>query len=179
MATRTVQASAANATNRPESFLWQLASIVNQFIEYHVLGPPNFEIRTNFDVQNGDALDYVNAGVVKNLATDQAFDTGTAKVIAIDRWASALLSVNGAGAGVVTWSASDYASEALAIAALPALPAGNTPLGYVTVLTNSGNTWTAGTDALQGGTGGNVSADTNYYNGPVDDVITTRELGKP
>jgi hypothetical protein len=179
MPVRSVTASAANAANAPNSFLWELASIVNQFIQYHVLGPPNFEISTNFDIQNGDAFNYVNGGTVKTLATDQAFDTGTTKVISADKWSSALLSISAAGTCTVTWAASSYTTEALAIAALPSLPTGHTPLGYATVKTASGETWTAGTDALQGGSGGNPSSDTNYYNIPRYDTITTRELGTP
>jgi len=180
MAIRTVEASAANAAKGPPaSFLWTLASLVNKFIQYHVLGAANFEISTNMDAQNGDGFDYVNGGVVKTIATDQVFDTGTTKDIAIDRWASALLSIVAAGTGLCTWCEDDYATEALAIAALPACPATDTPAGYMTVLTASGVNWKAGTDALQGGSGGDPSDDTNYYNGPVDDIVTTRELGTP
>jgi hypothetical protein len=179
MGIRTVTASSANASNAPNSFLWELASIVNQFIQYHMLGPANFEISTNFDIQNGDAFSYVNGGTIKSLATDQAWDTGTTKALTADTWGACLLTLTAAGATELTWAASDYASEALAIAALPDCPTGSTPCGYATVLTASGQTWTAGTDALQTGTGGNPSDDTNYYEIPLDDIITTRELGTP
>jgi len=43
----------------------------------------------------------------------------------------------------------------------------------------AGITWTAGTDALAGGAGGTPATTTNYYNGDVDDIIVTRELGTP
>ena len=129
------------------------------------LGNPTFGIDTNFDVKNTVAIYYTNAGTLKTLNANTSFDTGAAQVIAINKWSAALLSLSDAGAAVLTWSATLNAdSEAEAIAALPALPANNTPLGYVTVLTGSGVTWTAGTDALEGGAGGTVSADTNYYN---------------
>lgn len=129
------------------------------------LGNPGFAISTNFDVLNANAISYTNAGTLKTLAANTNFDTGTAQIIAINKWSAALLSVSAAGAATVTWSATLNADdEATAIAALPALPANHTPLGYVTVLTGAGVTWTAGTDALQGGTGGTASADTNYYN---------------
>lgn len=130
-----------------------------------VFGPANFEIVSNFDIQNGDAFNYMNAGIAKTLATDQAFNTGTAQIITADKWSSALLTLSSAAACTVTWSATlNAATEAAAILALPAVPAGHTVLGYVTVQTGSGVTWTAGTDALEGGTGGTVSLDTNYYN---------------
>ena len=44
------------------------------------------------------------------------------------------------------------------------MPASQAPVGYVTVQAHASNSFTAGTDALQGGTGGNASQDTNYYN---------------
>lgn len=62
-----------------------------------------------------------------------------------------------------------YATEELAIAALPAQTADRVRVGYVTVLADTGG-WVAGTDALEGGTGGTPAAETNYYNtdGAVD-----------
>jgi len=177
--TRKVRASVANATKRPESLVWQTMSILNQLTLYRALGNPGFAINTNFDVANANALSYLNNGVLKTLAATTVFDTGTTKVIAANRWGIALLSLNASGAAVLTWAASDFATEAAAIAALSAVPSANTPLGYVTVLTGAGVTWTAGTDALQGGTGGTPSVTTKYTNGDVDPIITTRELGTP
>src|SRR3990172_5387394 len=128
-------------------------------------GNPDFVRNANFDTANNLAIYYTNAGTMKTLAANTNFDTGTAQVITANKWSAALLSISAAGAGVVTWSATlDAATEAAAIAALPALPAGNTPAGYVTVLTGSGVTWTAGTEALHGGTGGTPATTTNYYN---------------
>lgn len=138
------------------------------------LGNQGFQIRTNFDVQNANAISYLNGGTLKTLSATSAFDTGTAQVIVADKWSAALLSIAANGTGTVTWSATlNAASEAAAIAALPALPAGHTPVGYITVLTGSGVTWTAGTDALQGGTGGTPATTTNYYNSvnPNDAII--------
>lgn len=193
MATRTIRAtSSANAIKgQPggRSFLWELASALNQLILNQILGNPAFARNANFDVANANALSYRNAGVLKTLGATTNFDTGTAKTIPTVRWAAGLLSISAAGAGVVTWGTGDYASEALAIAALknltnpsaganPALPAGNTPAGYITVLA-AGVTWTAGTDALAGGAGGTPATTTNYYNGDVDDIIVSRELGQP
>ena len=47
-----------------------------------------------------------------------------------------------------------YATEALAIAALPARTATRHYVGYVTVRADAGFVWIAGTDALQGGGSG-------------------------
>ena len=132
---------------------------------YNAFSNPAFAIKTNFDVQNANAVHYTNGGTLKLLAAAQTFDTGTAQVIAADKWSSALLTLDASGNPVVTWSATlNAASEAAAIAALPAIPANSTVLGYITVLTGTGVTWTAGTDALAGGAGGTPATTTNYYN---------------
>jgi hypothetical protein len=90
-----------------------------------------------------------------------------AQTVPINTWALYLLSVSSAGAITVTPAAANattgYASEALAIAAMPAIPAGNALMGYVTVQTKTGTTWIANTDSLAGGAGGNVANATNYY----------------
>ncbi|HEX7123820.1 MAG TPA: hypothetical protein VF178_15695, partial [Gemmatimonadaceae bacterium] len=131
-----------------------------------------FVIDTNFDIKNGNAITYSLAGVLKSLSANTSFDTGTTAVIAADKWGIAILTEDGTTAAV-TWAAASigYATEALAIAALGRIStliptSAQAALGYVTVQTASGQTWTAGTDALEGGTGGNPSADTNYYNDP-------------
>jgi hypothetical protein len=130
------------------------------------MGNPGFAIDTNFDVKNANAISYTNNGTLKSLAANTSFDTGTSQVIATSgKWSAALLSVSNAGAATVTWSATlNAATEAAAIAALPALPANHTPLGYITVQSHASNTWIAGTSALTTGTGGNVAQATNYYN---------------
>jgi len=124
-----------------------------------------FVVDTNFDIKNSVAFDIVSGGLFYTIAADTNFDTGTTEALAIDTWGIGILTVTTAGVGTVTWAGVDYATEAAAIAALDsiAVPAGEIFLGYVTVLTDSGATWTAGTDALQGGTGGGPSDDTNYY----------------
>lgn len=129
---------------------------------------PAFAINSNFDIKNGVAVQYSNNGVLGTLAASTNFDTGTAQVIVADKWSSALLSVKTSdSSAVLTWSATlNAATEAAAILALPAVPAGNIALGYVTVKTGSGVTWTAGTDALASGTGGTPATTTNYYNDP-------------
>lgn len=131
---------------------------------YNVYGNPGFVISTNFDVKNATGVFYSNGGTLKALNTNSNFDTGTTKVLTASKWGAAVLSVDASGTGIVTWaSGGAYASEALAIAALPAVAATETPFGYVTVL-SSGSGWTAGTDALTTGTGGTAATTTNYYN---------------
>ena len=127
--------------------------------------PANFEISTNFDIQNGDAFNMIVDGVPVTIATDQVFDTGAVATTAADTWIAAILSIDADGTTYVDYGTTGQASEAAAIATLASVTAsGEVVLGYVTILTNAGNSWTAGTDALQGGAGGNPSADTNYYN---------------
>lgn len=135
-------------------------------------GNPTFAIDTNFDIKNTEPVSYTVAGVFKTLADNTSFNTGTTAVIAADKWGIAILTYDGSTA-TVTWAAAamSYPTEAAAIADLGVLstliPAsGFSSLGYVTVQTAAGQTWTAGTDALEGGAGGNPSADTNYYNDP-------------
>lgn len=142
-----------------------LLNNLRTFLLNRVISYPGFAIKSNFDVQNANRIDYVIAGTFYSLAAAQTFDTGTSQVIAADKWSAALLSVNTSSAAVVTWSATlNAATEAAAIAALPAVPANNLAIGYITVLTGSGVTWTAGTDALASGTGGTPATTTNYYN---------------
>lgn len=142
-------------------------TLVNQLRRqqlYNVFGNPGFVIVSNFDVKNGTAFYYTNNGTLKTLAVDQTWDTGTTKTIATTQWSSALLTITAGASRVLTWAASEYASEALAIAALPAMPnATDTVVGYITVQA-AGSTWTAGTDALATGTGGTPANATNYYN---------------
>lgn len=126
---------------------------------------PVFGIDTNFDVKNTVAFDIVSGGLFYRIAADVNFDTGTTEALAADTWGIAILTITTAGVGTLTWAGVDYSTEALAIAAVDGItvPAGEIFLGYVTVKTGAATAWTAGTDALQGGTGGTPSADTNYY----------------
>lgn len=167
--TTTTEVMNQNSTNR------DLLINYNAQIQYErnsAKQNPGFVIDTNFDIKNGNAITYSLAGVLKSLSANTSFDTGTTAVIAADKWGIAILTYSGS-ASAVTWasSAMSYPTEAAAIAALGTIatlcPASTLScLGYVTVQTGSGVTWTAGTDALETGTGGTPSADTNYYNDP-------------
>jgi hypothetical protein len=143
-----------------------LMNAVRKSYLYNVFGNPGFLIDTNFDVKNATAVYYSNGGTLKTLAANANFDTGTAATFPTVTWASALLSVDASGNGVVTWftnAGAGYASEAAAIADLTAAAATETAIGYITVLA-AGAQWLAGTDALEGGTGGTPATTTNYYN---------------
>lgn len=136
-------------------------------------GNPGFAIKSNFDIQNANAISYSLAGVLKTLASGQTFDTGTTAEIDVNgTWGIALLTYDGS-TPTVTWAAATmhYPTEAAALAQLGVLstliPAsGFASIGYVTVQADASATWTAGTDALQGGTGGTPAQTTNYYNDP-------------
>lgn len=56
-----------------------------------------------------------------------------------------------------------YDTEALAIAALPAVPANNINMGYITVMSTNAAGFVGNTDALMGGATGNPAAFTDYY----------------
>ena len=89
-----------------------------------------------------------------------------AQTVTLNQWALYLLSIVANGTITVTPAAGNvagYASEALAIAAMPGIPASSALMGYFTIQTKVGTTWVAGTDALAGGVSGNVASITNYY----------------
>lgn len=79
-------------------------------------------------------------------------------VIKVMRVAAGTISYVSAAANYTT----GYASEALAIAAMPATTADRVAVGFFTVLASASG-WVAGTDALQGGASGNPATTTNYY----------------
>lgn len=99
--------------------------------------------------------------------TGQAF--GALGTIPASKWGIIALERVLAGTASFTSGAANYttgyATEALAIAALPAQSADKVQVGYVTILA-SASTWVTGTDALAGGTGGNPATTTNYYSTP-------------
>lgn len=141
-----------------------LLNQMRQALLYGALANPGFAISSNFDVKNANAISYTNGGTLKTLSANTNFDTGTVKTITGSKWAAAMLTVNNSGTAVLTWTTGGaYNSEALAIAALAAPAATDTVLGYVTVNAHASG-YTAGTDALTTGTGGNVATATNYYN---------------
>jgi hypothetical protein len=132
-----------------------------------LLGNPALAIDTNFDVKNGSAYDYMLGGLAYSDAANGNCDTGTTATFPTTTWGIFKVSVDSSGTLTATWatnSSAGYATEALAIAALPDTPSGELCIGYVTVQAHGTGQFLAGTDALQGGSGGDVSQDTNYYN---------------
>lgn len=128
-------------------------------------GNPALAIDTNFDVQSANACVVSIDGVLASVAAATC-DTGTTAVLGASLWGIFLVSADAAGSLTATWDdngGAGFADEATAIAALPAAPASEAPIGYVTVQAHASG-FTAGTDALEGGTGGNVATTTNYYN---------------
>ena len=92
-----------------------------------------------------------------------------AQTVTADKWALYRLSVVVAGTITVTPAAGNvagYTTEALAKAALPAVPANSVDMGFVTLKTKASMAWIAATDALAGGSTGNVASATNYYPAP-------------
>lgn len=119
-----------------------------------------------FNFQIGAAAAAVNTFKAKAaVAAGTALAAGT---IPMNKWGLYLFSIAANGTITCTPAAANfstgYNSEALAIAALPATPANQAAIGYVTVLTEVGSTFVGNTDALEGGASGNPSADTNYFN---------------
>ena len=126
---------------------------------------PGFAISTNFDVKNASTTLFVADNVMYTLGANTNCDTGTSKTITGSQWGAFVIDATNASTLTATWASSSYASEDLALAAAEALSftSGKCRLGIVTVQAHASG-FTAGTDALTTGTGGNVAAATNYYN---------------
>jgi len=120
------------------------------------------------------------AGTTSTVAalTGQAF--GALGTIPANKWGVIVMERVGAGTASFTSGSANYttgyATEALAIAAIPSQSASKVQVGYVTVLASSSG-WIAGTDALAGGTGGTPAANTNYYSSPAWAVSLRRVIG--
>lgn len=113
---------------------------------------------------------YAIAGVFyAKAATDNlvfaAADTINTGAAAGQFWGVWLVQINAAGAISTKSPAADqvYASEALAIAALPAPDAGNVQIGYITVQTKANIDWVANTDDL---TAASDCGAANFYDAP-------------
>ena len=106
-------------------------------------------------------------GVNGTIAAETAKVFGALGTIPTVTWG--LIALERVAAGTTTFvSAADnyttgYATEALAIAAIPAQSADKAMTGFVTIYASHASGWVAGTDALTGGTGGNPAGTTNYY----------------
>lgn len=130
-------------------------------------GDPALVIDTNFDVKTGSAAIQVSVdGSIGTVGAAENCDTGTSATFPTTKWGIFNVSSTVAGALTATWdtnTGSGYNDEATAITNLPATPASEASIGYVTVEAHATGTFLAGTDALTTGTGGDVANATNYY----------------
>ena len=156
-----------HATNKAllDEALFKLAFLIHRINNRNTTGTsPVFAIDTNFDVKNTETCAFLAAGVPYTLTDNTSCDTGTSKTIGSSLWGAMVIDATNATTLTGTWVTGTFASEALAIAAAKAHPfvANQCRLGYVTVNAHASG-FTAGTDALTGGAGGNVATATNYY----------------
>lgn len=107
--------------------------------------------------------------VYGNLAAIPAGTVLPAGTIPLNTWGVFRVQANSSNVVSVSAGAANfttgYATELLAIAAVPAVTGANWNLGYFTVQTKVGTTFVDGTDALFGGASGNIANATNYYAG--------------
>jgi hypothetical protein len=156
-----------HATNKAliDELLFKVAFLVHRDQNRSIDGTsPVFAIDTNFDVKNTETATFIAAGVPYTLTDNTSCDTGTAKTLTASKWGAFVIDATNATTLTCTWAASEYASEALALAAARAVAfaTGKARLGIVAVLAHASG-FTAGTDALTTGSGGNVATTTNYY----------------
>lgn len=107
-------------------------------------------------------------GVPVLLAALTAQGFGALGTIPAGAWGIICLERVAAGTCTFTSGAANYttgyATEALALAAIPAITADRVRVGHLTIQGGAGG-WIAATSALAGGTGGTPAAATNYYPG--------------
>lgn len=107
-------------------------------------------------------------------ATDDLVFSGTSTIntagaAGTTHWGAFLVQINAAGtvstkpAAYTSGTDQDYASEALAIAALPAPDAANVQIGYITVQGKASTAWIEATSDL---TAGSDCQSRNFYNLP-------------
>lgn len=114
--------------------------------------------QVNFKI-SGQAASEVKAAVTAGTAIG-------AQTVTADQWALYALDIASGGTITVTPAAGNvagYATEPLAIAALPPRTTVKARLGFITVKTKAATVWVAGTDGLAGGATGNFASFTNYY----------------
>lgn len=121
---------------------------------------------TDTNVATGPFV-FSTSGIIANKALVAAGTAiGALGTTAADKWA--VFAIDVVAAGTITFSAgagnvAGYATEALAIAAVPKNLTLKARLGYFTIKTAAATAWVAGTDALAGGATGSPASQTNYY----------------
>lgn len=88
--------------------------------------------------------------IITKAATAAIVFSGAYVITGANKWGAFRVQINAAGTISTKGAASAYATEALAIAALPAVDTGNVSLGYISVQAK-GATWTANTDDMTDG----------------------------
>jgi hypothetical protein len=142
---------------------WQLAAANS--IQAFGRGSTDTAVATGRFVAAFQGVPEIKAAVTTGLAL-------TAQTVPADLWALyAIDCVTGGTLSVApaALNTTGYATEALAIAALPARITAKARLGYLTVKTMAATQWIGATDALAGGTTGNEASITNYY--PYDGLM--------
>ncbi len=164
-----------------ENFLTRLNEIRAYLLGNRMLNSGALAIGSTDDQVATGAFSYQIDGVLKTKAAVAAGTALPAGTTPIDKWGVYLVSIDAAGTITVTAGAANfgvgngYATEALAIAALPDTPEDEVAIGYFTVLTEVGSAFVAATDALEGGAAGNPASVTNYYDAGVNDVAAIGE----
>jgi hypothetical protein len=121
---------------------------------------------------------YPGNGVVTTVGPTASVPFVAGTTVTVSLWGVFRVSITQGGSFVVTPQAAlmAFASEALAHAAAPAVPAGNWDLGVVTLQSNAGVNWRSTIDALAGGGGATPAQVTNYY---ASSVLQWAAFGKP
>lgn len=107
------------------------------------------------------------AGVPVLVAATTAQALGALGTIPASKWG--IIGVDAVAAGTISFVSGSanyttgYATEALAIAGVPAKTANKARIGHILVLASSSG-WVAGTDGMQSQTGGTPATTTNFYN---------------
>jgi hypothetical protein len=176
--------TAASETDFLRVYKNKINALLDLLLGDRILSDPALAIGSTDENVASAAFTFQIAGVQYSKAAVAAGTALAAGTIPADKWGlyKFVIGVNGtidclaAAANFTT----GYDTEAEAIAAIPATTAAHAPLGYITVLTAVGDPFVGGTDALQGGTGGNPASDTNYYDatptevtGAAGDVVDT------
>jgi hypothetical protein len=159
-----------------------VAAIMTNVAATGVVTPGTLARGTTVTLATGAQTIQIN-GVPAAVTAQTAQAFGSLGTIPASTWG--LISVERVAAGTTTFVSAaanyttGYATEAAALAAIPAITANKVRVGYLTILASASG-WVAGTDALAGGTGGNPSTTTNYYNDPSmfgQAALTAKQIG--
>lgn len=169
---------AAHATNR--TLMADNKALLNALrtqIFNRAMGSPGLVIGSGATTsyRHGTDSAYLAGGIfgAMGAAADHAFTS--AHVITQNLWGVFLITLSAGGTWKTTVPSATqaYASEAAAIAAMPAPPADEAIIGYITIRARSTVNFTANTTNLTADNGVGNSQTVNYYNGGFDDLPST------